>query len=66
MCFNQTTRAVLLSYLSLYWNVEKYDMKQNYCILFTLKLASAIFYQILIFSPNDSPLETMENVFYLI
>ena len=31
-----------------------------------LKLAPAIFYQILIFSPNDSPLETMRNVFYFI
>ena len=31
-----------------------------------LKLASAIFYQIFIFSPNDSPLKTMKNVFYFI
>ena len=31
-----------------------------------LKLVSTIFYQIFIFSPNDSPLETMKNVFYLI
>ena len=28
-----------------------------------LKLVSAIFYQIFIFSPNDSPLKTMKNVF---
>ena len=27
---------------------------------------SAIFYQIFIFSPNDSPLKTMKNVFYFI
>ena len=31
-----------------------------------LKLVSAIFYQILIFSPNNSPLQTMENAFYFI
>ena len=31
-----------------------------------LKLVSAIFYQIFIFSPNDSPSKAMKNVFYLI
>ena len=31
-----------------------------------LKLVSAIFYQFFIFSPNDSPLKTMKNVFYFI
>ena len=31
-----------------------------------LKLVSAIFYQIYIFSPNDSHLKTMKNVFYFI
>ena len=31
-----------------------------------LKLVSAIFYQMFIFSPNDSPLKTMKNVFYFI
>ena len=31
-----------------------------------LKLVSAIFYQIFIFSQNDSPLKTMKNVFYFI
>ena len=30
---------------------------------FYLKLVSAIFYQICIFSPNDSPSKTMKNVF---
>ena len=34
--------------------------------LFSLKLISAIFYQIVIFSPNGSLLKTMKNVFYLI
>ena len=31
-----------------------------------LNLVSAIFYQIYIFSPNDSPSQTMKNVFYFI
>ena len=31
-----------------------------------LKLVSAIFYQIFIFSPNCSPLKTMNNIFYFI
>ena len=31
-----------------------------------LKLVSAIFYQIFIFSSNDSPSKTMKNVFYFI
>ena len=36
----------------------------GYCRL--LKPVSAIFYQIFIFSPNDSPSKTMKNVFYFI
>ena len=35
-------------------------------IRYNLKLVSAIFYQIFIFSPNDSPLKTMKNVFFFI
>ena len=31
-----------------------------------LKLVTTIFYQILIFSPNDSPSKTIKNVFYFI
>ena len=31
-----------------------------------LKLVSAIFYQIFIFSPHDSPSKAMKSVFYLI
>ena len=31
-----------------------------------LKLVSAIFCQIFIFSPNDSPSKTMKNAFYFI
>ena len=33
---------------------------------FILKLVSAIFYEIFIFSPNDSPSKTIKNVFYFI
>ena len=32
----------------------------------TLKLVSAFFYRIFIFSPNDSASKTMKNVFYFI
>ena len=32
----------------------------------SLKLVSTIFYQIFIFSPNDSSSKSMENVFYFI
>ena len=31
-----------------------------------LKLVSAIFYEIFVFSPNDSPSKTIKNVFYFI
>ena len=34
--------------------------------LILLKLGSAIFYEIFIFSPNDSPSKTIEIVFYFI
>ena len=39
---------------------EKLFLRQS------LKLVSAIFYQISIFSPNDSPSKTMKNLFYFI
>ena len=35
-----------------------------FCI--SLKLVSAIFYQIFIFSRNDSPSKSMKNIFYFI
>ena len=41
-------------------NPIKYNQKKLYS-----KHVSATFYQFLIFSPNDSPLKTMKNVFYL-
>ena len=41
------------------WCTVSYDTQK-------LKPVSAIFYQFLIFSPNDSPLKTMENAFYFI
>ena len=34
--------------------------------LLLLKLVSAIFYQIFIFSPNNSASKTMKNLFYFI
>ena len=34
--------------------------------LHNLKLVSAIFYEIFIFSPNDSPSKTIKNAFYFI
>ena len=36
------------------------------CVFRKLKLVSAVFYQIFIFSPNDSLSKTIKNVFYLI
>ena len=39
---------------------------KNILTPFYLKLASAIFYQIFIFSPNDCPSKTGKNVFYFI
>ena len=38
----------------------------NLGIIIYLKVVSAIFYQIFIFSPNGRPLKTMKNVFYFI
>ena len=34
-------------------------------VVANLKLVSAIFYQIFIFSPNDRPSKTMKNVFFI-
>ena len=39
-------------------------MKPRCLLILDLKLVSAIFYQIFIFSQNDSHLKTMKNVFY--
>ena len=44
---------------------HKFDCNAR-CLVYLLKLVSAIFYQIFIFSANDSPLKTMKNVFYFI
>ena len=40
-------------------------MQINQDFVYMLKFVSAIFYQIFIFSPNDSPSKTVKNVFYL-
>ena len=45
------------------------DIYDSYGIISShlfLKLVSAIFYQILVFPPNDSPPKTMKSVFYFI
>ena len=42
-----------------YLKIEKIQYK-------ALKLVSAIFYQVFIFSSSDRPSETMKNVFYFI
>ena len=42
---------------------RKSKNRLNNCLLL-LKLVSAIFYQIFIFSPKDSPLKTMKNVLF--
>ena len=47
-------------------SVERSLKESSYLTYFTLKLVSAIFYQIFIFPPNKSPLKTMKNVFYFI
>ena len=38
----------------------------KFLMLLAINLVFAIFYQIFIFSPNDSSLKTMKNVFYFI
>ena len=48
---------------SLAVSLEPFTHRRNVA---SLKLVSAIFYQIFIFSPNDSPLKIMQNVFYFI
>ena len=42
------------------------DLKKNAISKCKLKLVSAIFYQVFIFSPNDRPSKTVKNVFYFI
>ena len=42
------------------------DLNKQFNWNLVLKLVSAIFYQIFIFSPNDSPLKTIKNVFYFV
>ena len=47
-------------------SVEGSVKESSYLTYFTLKIVSALSYQIFIFSPNKSPLKTMKNVFYFI
>ena len=45
---------------------DEYKDKITFVDLNSLKLVSAIFCEIFIFSRNDSPSKTMKNVFYFI
>ena len=49
-------------------NLKIYILSITYALYMYiyLKLVSAVFYQIFIFSQNDSPFKTMKNVFYFI
>ena len=64
----------LTPYVFLLFTLKKYMLAglfytfENILVLYPLKgvllkLVSAIFYQIFIFSPNDSPLKTMKKLF---
>ena len=46
--------------------IEEDMLWKKSCSSQKLKLVSAIFYQIFIFPPNNSPSKTMKNVFYFI
>ena len=67
-CLLLTISGWLTVFRFMYW----YSENAGDCFSFnkeskiSLKLVSAIFYQIFIFSPNDSPFKTVENVFYFI
>ena len=52
--------------LILWMFVNFVNLLPTLVMIFNLKLVSVIFYQIFIFTPNDSPLKTMKNVFYFI
>ena len=46
--------------------MELFSLRLSHILKTYLKLVSAIFYQIFIFSPNDSPSKTEKNIFYFI
>ena len=54
-CFDRSSR------FQMFLKISQYS-QGNTCVESFLKLVSAIFYEIFIFSPNDSPLKTMKNV----
>ena len=56
----------LTTALATIMNENNFSYTNNLDVAHRLKLVSAIFYEIFIFSPNDSPSKTMENVFYFI
>ena len=55
--FSPILPLLLTNYLSVF---------DHFVGLVLKKLVSAIFYQIFIFSPNDSPSKTMKSAFYFI
>ena len=55
--------VIIYCYLIKYWGKHSLPLHKTNS---KLKLVSAIFYQIFIFSPNDSPLKTMKSVLYFI
>ena len=65
---NEIERIEESIFANVWWNFPKqtiaFTIKKSY--ITSLKLASATFYQIFIFSQNDSPHKTMKNVVYLI
>ena len=64
--------SLVLKHISVFVCKFTFQNDKCYYLLFysfpfsLLKLVSATFYQIFIFSQNDSPLKTMKNVFYFI
>ena len=47
-----------------YWSQQRHFWEFIFNVV-SLKLVSAIFYKIFIFSPNDSPSKTMKNVYFI-
>ena len=65
MLKTKNNKPFLLSKCAVWGNTKSRFMKEQEA-KGLLKLVSTIFYQIFIFSPNDSPSKTMKNVFYFI
>ena len=69
-------RKYLIIIVIVIFFLQKYDryfalmtgfmLKKTWCPRLPLKACVRYFYQIFIFSPNDSPSKTMKNAFYFI